>query len=445
MKKNFRFLSLVLFAAVMLVPLSANALCVTPPRIYPYAFVDTFPGSAQHLGFPKGNMLALGADIIPADGCEIAQATAMLNGNGLVYELTLVAPGPWAANNWQVSPMPFFEEDHRGFWEIYAIDDSGNTATAWTHNFDKGDTLGDMPYLEDVRAVGDPLAPTITWRPPEAENIPDFCHGIGHPRPPHYRVRLLTASNDQFHRSGRLWDPQYTVPPGVLTDDISEIWVRIEHRCQEIDYGLELRSETFRPLQDLFPSDKPQVIFSDNFNDKDDDVWNQFWSTWSSENKEYVTSETEEDFYTFTGDANWSNYIFEADVKMGVWENDVGLVFYSQPGYDEIIRFTIHKTGPNSVWPRITWMVYDEGLNEYDVPTGGELATFTNTALSLVDDTWYHFKVEIVGNTVYGYIDDVLFALAHGPPLPLPSGGIGLVSDEHTQITSFDNVLVTKY
>jgi hypothetical protein len=166
------------------------------------------------------------------------------------------------------------------------------------------------------------------------------------------------------------------------------------------------------------------VIFSDNFDDGNDDGWNQFLSTWSAATGEYVTFETEEDFYTFTGNATWSNYVFEADVKMDMWENDVGLVFYNQPGNTENIRFTISKDG-DSVEPRISWMQLFG--NEYDVHS--ELATWTNTALSLADDTWYRLRVEILGNNVYAYIDDVLFAW--------------LVSDQEGRITSFDNVLVT--
>jgi len=183
------------------------------------------------------------------------------------------------------------------------------------------------------------------------------------------------------------------------------------------------------------------VIFSDNFDDGNDDGWNQFLSTWSAATGEYVTNVAPSDFYTFIGNATWSDYIFEADVKMDMWENDVGLVFYSQPGYTEIIRFTISRTTLNSVWPRITWMQFLDDEGEYDPVS--DLATFTNTALTLVDDRWYHFKVEILGNTVSAYIDDVLFALADGPALPFSSGGIGLVSDQETRITSFDNVLVT--
>ena len=179
------------------------------------------------------------------------------------------------------------------------------------------------------------------------------------------------------------------------------------------------------------------VIFSDNFDDGNDDGWNQFYSTWSAVTGEYVTVEAPSDFYTFSGDSTWSNYTFEADVKMDMWENDVGLVFYNQAGNTQNIRFTIVKTGNDSVLPLISWQQFSE--DEYD--TVDELATFTNTALSLVDGTWYHFKIDILGDTVSAYIDNVLFASADG--LPFSSGGIGLVSDQQDRTTFFDNVLVT--
>ena len=238
MKKKLRFLSLIVFAAVMLVPLLANAQLVLRP---PFALEGRYPGSAQHLGFTKGNLLLLGANITPSTGCTITTATAT---NGVVYNLTHY-PTDILPNNVIVWPMPLFDPElHLGVWEIYAEDSCGNSDTAWTHNFDKG---GVMPYVKDIQASGDPLTPTITWKAPKADHIPDFCAT-------QYRLRLLKASNDQFHMSGRLDDPEYTIPPGVLTAaDIADTWVRIEHRCRDFsdDWGLEARSETFRHLEDL--------------------------------------------------------------------------------------------------------------------------------------------------------------------------------------------------
>jgi len=215
-----------------------------PAIDFPFAFADRFPGNAQHLGFSKGNLLALGATIIPSAGCPIVEATATNLDNGEKYDLNLLVPGPFGIWNYQVSPLPLFDPElHLGQWEIYAKDECDNEASAKTHNFDKG---GVMPYVKDVRASEYSLTPTITWKPPKAENIPDFCIT-------QYRLRLLTAGRDQFHRSPRLDIPEYTIPAGVLTvDDIPYTWVRIEHRClDDADGGIELKSETFRPLQDL--------------------------------------------------------------------------------------------------------------------------------------------------------------------------------------------------
>lgn len=246
MRKKLRFLSLILFATVMLVPLSANA--QTPPTImFPYSFVDTFPGNAQHLGFTKGNLFFLGATIYPGT-YEISSVTARNLTTNETVTLTQLHIGPIGTNNYELQPEPFFDPNsHMGIWEIEALDVGGNSALAQTHDLDKEAV---MPYVKEILASGDVLTPKITWRPPKHKHIPDFCLDSV------YRVRLLTAFDDQFHRSFTLVEPVYIIPPGVLTYEIIPYtWVRIEHRCNDVDElpfpGLELRSETFRPLQDL--------------------------------------------------------------------------------------------------------------------------------------------------------------------------------------------------
>ena len=216
--------------------------CSMPAIDFPFAFADRFPGNAQHLGFSKGNKLALGATIVP-NGCTIELATAT---NGVEdYELTHT-PLSFGLNNWQVVPLPLFDPTlHLGVWTITVKHNCGSDVSETTHNFDQG---GVMPYVKDIQASGDPLTPTISWRPPKAKKIPDFCYTQNQ-----YRLRLLKANN-QFYRSPATTTPSVSIPEGVLTaPDIPDTWVRIEHRC--IDYlddgGLELRSETFRPLQEL--------------------------------------------------------------------------------------------------------------------------------------------------------------------------------------------------
>lgn len=222
---------------------------------YPFAFFDRFPGNAYHLGFKKGPGVGfqVGAMVYPGDA-PLTSVTASNLNTGVKVEMESVSlpikPGMWSYS------APWSPEDHRGIWEIMAKDEAGNEATVETHELDM-DAV--MPFVKEMRASGDPLAPTISWRPPkdkDMEDIPEECRLS-------YVVRLLKAADNQFWQSGGTTSLSVTIPEGVLeTEDLFDTWVRIEFRCfDERDYGdftppywvlpLELRSETFRPLYDL--------------------------------------------------------------------------------------------------------------------------------------------------------------------------------------------------
>lgn len=252
MKKNLRLLCLILFTAVMLVPLLADAQS-TPLEIeFPFAFNNTFPGSSQHLGFPKGNVLSLGAYVIPGrdeDGnlIPIDTVTATNLYTGVELELISISVSIYYGM-YLAFPWPTFNsDDHMGVWEITAEDEDGNVAVAWTHELNME---GVMPSVKDVQASGNPLAPTITWRAPKDENVPEGCRV-------RYILRLLKDSSNQFYQSPTLVTTSCNIPPNVLKyEDLIDTYVRIQCRClDEADLEhpvpIELAAETFRPLQDL--------------------------------------------------------------------------------------------------------------------------------------------------------------------------------------------------
>jgi hypothetical protein len=107
-----------------------------------------------------------------------------------------------------------------------------------------------MPYVQNIRASGDPLAPIITWTAPNQEEIPKTCKTV-------YVVRLLKDISNQFYRSKTPTDdPKEQIPEGVLKpENISDAYVRIEAQCLDTDdmdhpVPTELKSETFRPLKE---------------------------------------------------------------------------------------------------------------------------------------------------------------------------------------------------
>ena len=106
-----------------------------------------------------------------------------------------------------------------------------------------------MPYVKNIKASGNPLAPLITWNAPEID-YPSECKIK-------YKVRLLKNNRSQFYKSKKgLSDTKEQIPEGFLKpEDIPDTYVRIECQCWDTDeedssMPLELRSETFRPLKE---------------------------------------------------------------------------------------------------------------------------------------------------------------------------------------------------
>ena len=190
MKKKFFFLPLSILITLILVSFPANANDIQIR--YPFVFTDRFPGSVQQLGFPKGIVLQIGAYIYSAldednNPIPITRVTAenLDTGDELeLYSLSL----PIFEGVYINSPIPLNPDYHMGVWRIGVEDEAGNLASANTHDLDID---GAMPYVKDIQASGDPLAPIITWRGPKEKRIPESCFV-------RYRIRLLKNFDDIF-------------------------------------------------------------------------------------------------------------------------------------------------------------------------------------------------------------------------------------------------------
>jgi hypothetical protein len=239
MKKKAILLTLCLFFSMVVNAFSAYKITIR----YPFAFRDRFQASSQQLGFPEGNVLQLGCFIEPADS-PIKEVTIKNLDTGLILTATPANLDVIMSGLYYVQPMPPFDsEKHMGVWEIMVKDEKGNEATAKTH---KMDINGEMPYVEGLKASGDPLAPVITWSPPK--NIPEGIQV-------RYRVRLLKDANNQFYISSDIFDTTYKIPQSLIkSDDLSNIYIRIE--CRGFDKNdfhsvpIEFQSETFMHLKE---------------------------------------------------------------------------------------------------------------------------------------------------------------------------------------------------
>ena len=184
----------------------------------------------------------------PGDS-PITEATARNLDTGLVLKLTSKQTGTIYTDilflHW---PFPPFDPTiHKGVWEIRVKDEKGNEAVAKTHRLDK---VGTMPYVKNIKASGNALAPVITWTAPNKEEIPTKCKTI-------YLVRLLKDFGNQFYKSKTPTDdPKEQIPEGVLKpENVSDTYVRIESQCLDTDdmdhpVPTELKSETFRSLKE---------------------------------------------------------------------------------------------------------------------------------------------------------------------------------------------------
>jgi len=234
-----------LYAALILTLIVTNAYATTIK--FAFVFIDRFPEEAKQLGFSPGDMLQVGA-IAKIGGSPIVDATATNLDTGLELNLASRNIGPIYKNVVLLlhNPFPPFDpKRHLGTWEIKVKDAKGNEAIAKTHRLDK---VARLPYVKNIRASGNSLAPMITWSALDPTQYPAECKIK-------YKVRLLKSNQEQFYATKKVTsETTDQIPEGILKPkDLAETYVRIETQCWDTDdkdqpVPVELKSETFMLL-----------------------------------------------------------------------------------------------------------------------------------------------------------------------------------------------------
>ncbi|MBW2258228.1 MAG: hypothetical protein JRI25_27020 [Deltaproteobacteria bacterium] len=249
MKNLQRWFGGLAVAGLMLVAEPASAMEV----YYPFVFQDTFPGSAQHLGFWKGDRLAVGAASVVPGEHAVVRAVARNLDTGVELELSSKSLGTIYTGLYQTLPMPPFDPElHTGVWELEFENSIGEVVVAQTHELNMTEPMG---FARDVQAsMNEDGSVDISWSMYKHQQIPEDCWM-------RYRVRLLNSSDCQFFAeyvpdtfitiAAEDLVPGPTFPEECLGLDT---WARIEQVCSDINdpsVAHEMRSNTFRPLEDL--------------------------------------------------------------------------------------------------------------------------------------------------------------------------------------------------
>jgi hypothetical protein len=246
MKRKVVMLTMCFFISMVTGVLPADEITIE----YQQANSVRFPDNIQHLGFPKGLVLMVSAVIMPIGYpiIPITEVTAKNLDTGLILKLRSVEIEIQIPNVYARVPMPPLDPSkHLGVWEIRVKDEQGNEAVAKTHKLDK---VGEMPYIKDIKASGNPLAPTITWAAPNDKDIPESCADL------EYRVRLVKDAKNQYYFSLSLLDTKHQIPEGKLkSEDLSDTYIIIMCYCSDRDekaypLPIEFSSWTFRPLKE---------------------------------------------------------------------------------------------------------------------------------------------------------------------------------------------------
>ena len=183
-----------------------------------------------------------------------------------------------------------------------------------------------------------------------------------------------------------------------------------------------------------------QMPFSDNFNDGDDSDWS--WYTEIGSNPpgqpshgvvngvERIVTHDQNNTLLANGTATLSNYYVEADMRIVQLLDDAygGLRLYA---------YNNGGIGYNSTYYVLDICHRDHYWKLYVHYADGSGEVLAQGALNTSLNRWYHLKLEVMGDTIYGYLDGQL--LGFGVPSdPLNGGYFGFGGSD--DVIEIDNV-----
>ncbi|MEK3916635.1 family 16 glycoside hydrolase [Paenibacillus sp. FSL H7-0331] len=177
-----------------------------------------------------------------------------------------------------------------------------------------------------------------------------------------------------------------------------------------------------------FANSKP--LFSDNFEDGDTAGWTSVTGGWTvptdGTNKVLSSgSQTTTSLITANAGGSWTDYAYEARVKMGITDANAGIVFRVQDA-NNYYMYRINSS--------------NQKLELYK-SVNGQLTSVANTPFTAQEKQFYTVKAVIKGNKIFCYVDGELKMEWTNPVTELTTGGIGFRTTSAG--VHFDDVTVT--
>lgn len=177
--------------------------------------------------------------------------------------------------------------------------------------------------------------------------------------------------------------------------------------------------------------DTPSTItggFTDNFEDGNNNGWAIYDGKWTLANNNYTVNPGG-GYKSVAIGTNFSDFTYEADIKLGPGGNNAGLIF----------RVTNPGNGTDS------YNGYYAGLNLSGSVVLGKAANnwaqLALTNMTVAADTWYHIKVVASGSNIKVYVGDMNTPKINTNDSQFTSGSIG-VRTFNTN-AGFDNIVAS--
>ncbi len=168
------------------------------------------------------------------------------------------------------------------------------------------------------------------------------------------------------------------------------------------------------------------TLLQDDFNDGNADGWVAGSGTWNVVQGEYRA--TGSGATRLNGSTAWTDYSFSAMLRGDSTDNRPGL-YLRYLDSNNYVRLFWNSTSVLRLQQRV----------------GGTFTTIQDYSYVFTPNTWYHFEVQVVSNTIYIWINGALLTPVRSFSPTLSAGRIGLYnSGTGTSVSRFDDILVTR-